>query len=97
MASKVYRATHRWAHIQPRKARLVAGMVRGLPVNEAIAALENHPRRGAKLLHKVVKSALANASQEPDVDLNALVLSECRLKNSDLSLSINNHFLKFRL
>ena len=79
MAAKSYRATHRWARIQPRKARLVAAMVRGLPVNEAIAALENHPRRGAKMLHKVVKSALANASQEPDVDLNALVLSECRV------------------
>ena len=69
-AEKVYRAAHRWARIAPRKARLVASMVRGLPVNDAIAVLDNHPRRASALLSKVVKSALSNASQEADVDLN---------------------------
>ncbi len=77
--SKIYRATHRWARIGPRKARLVAAMVRGLPVNDAIAVLDNHPQRASSLLSKVVKSALSNASQEPDVDLNALVVSEARV------------------
>ena len=79
MAAKVYRAMHRWARIAPRKARLVAAMVRGMPVNEAIAALDNHPQRASSLLSKVVKSALSNASQEADVDLNALVISESRV------------------
>jgi large subunit ribosomal protein L22 len=76
---RTFRAAHRWARIQPRKARLVAAMVRGLPVNDAIAVLEHSPRRGARLLHKVVKSALANASQDPEVDLNALVVDEARV------------------
>ena len=74
--TKVFRAVHRYARIQPRKARLVATMVRGLPVNDAIALLQTHPRRAAHLLHKVVKSALANASNDLDVDLNALVVAE---------------------
>ena len=74
--AKSYSSIHRWARIAPRKARLVADLVRGMPVNDAIAVLENHPRRGAKLLHKVLKSALANASNDLDVDLNALVVSE---------------------
>jgi len=76
---KSYRAIHRWARIAPRKARLVADLVRGMPVNDAIAVLDNNPRRGARLLRKVVKSALANASQDLDIDLNALVVSESRV------------------
>ena len=79
MAGKVYRATHRWARIGPRKARLVAAMLQGLPVNDAIAVLENNPRRASALLRKVVKSALSNASQEADVDLNALIVTEARV------------------
>lgn len=77
--AKSYNSIHRWARIAPRKARLVADLVRGMPVNDAIAVLENHPRRGAKLLHKVLKSALANASNDLDVDLNALVVSEAQV------------------
>ena len=77
--AKSYNSIHRWARIAPRKARLVADLVRGMPVNDAIAVLENHPRRGAKLLHKVLKSALANASNALDVDLNALVVSEAQV------------------
>ena len=76
---KIYHASHRWARIAPRKARLVADLVRGLPVNDALAILESHPRRSAKLLHKVVKSALANASNDMDVDLNALVVHQARI------------------
>ena len=76
---KIYHASHRWARIAPRKARLVADLVRGLPVNDALAILASHPRRSAKLLHKVVKSALANASNDMDVDLNALVVHQARV------------------
>ena len=74
--TKRFRAVHKWARIQPRKARLVATLVRGLPVNDAIALLQTHPRRAAHLLNKVVKSALANAGNDLDVDLNALVIAE---------------------
>ena len=76
---KLYRATHRWARIAPRKARLIADMVRGLPVNDALAVLETHPRRAAYLLRKVLKSAMANASNDLDVDLKALVVHESRV------------------
>ncbi len=74
--TKVFRAVHRYARTAPRKARLLATMVRGLPVNDAIALLKTHPRRAAHLLHKVIKSALANAGNDLDVDLNALVVAE---------------------
>lgn len=76
---KTFRAVHRFARIQPRKARLVADMVRGMAVNDALAVLDGHPKRGAKFLHKVIKSALANASNDVDVNLNALVVAEARV------------------
>ena len=42
-----YTASHRFARIAPRKARLVADMVRGLPVDQALTSLEFSKRRGA--------------------------------------------------
>jgi len=83
-STKSFRAIHRWARISPRKARLIADMVRGLPVNDAVNALEGHPKRAAYLFQKVLKSALANASQDLDVDLNALVVSESRVDEGPL-------------
>ena len=78
-STKTFRAVHKWARIMPRKARLIATLVRGMPVNDALALLSNSPQRGAKLFYKVVKSALANASNDVDIDLNALVLAESRV------------------
>ena len=79
MATKTFRAVHRWARIAPRKARLVADMLRGLPVDDALAILENQPQRAAVLLKKVVRSAMANASQDLGVDLKSLVVEEARV------------------
>jgi large subunit ribosomal protein L22 len=77
--AKIYRAMHRYARIAPRKARLVADLVRGLPANDALAVLENHPRRAAALLYKVLRSAMANASNDLDVDLKALVVHQAHV------------------
>jgi large subunit ribosomal protein L22 len=83
-AAKSFRAIHRWARIAPRKARLIADLVRGMPVNDAVAVLENNPKRAAHFFKKVVKSALANASQDLEIDLNALVVSESRVDEGPL-------------
>jgi large subunit ribosomal protein L22 len=79
MAGKSFQAVHRWARIAPRKARLVADMLRGLPVDDALAVLDQHPKRASVLLRKVVKSAMANASQDLEVDLKSLVIEEARV------------------
>ena len=47
--------------IAPKKANLVAAMVRGRPVEEAIILLEGTHKKGARLLECVIKSAVANA------------------------------------
>ena len=66
-----YLASHRFARIAPRKARLISDMVRGLPVDEALTALDFSKRRGAWYLKSVLKSAIANA-EENDADLSRL-------------------------
>jgi len=55
----------RYARISPQKCRLVADVVRGQPVGNAIATLKFMPKKGAKLVRKVLESAVANA----DIDL----------------------------
>ena len=79
MATKSFRAVHRYARIAPRKARLVAALVRGLQVDDAMAMLENNPRRAAHLLSKVLKSAMDNASQDVDVNLKGLIVADARV------------------
>lgn len=58
-----FRAIHWNAKISPRKARLVMDRVRGLPVSEALDVLKFDRHRGAYLIDRVLKSAIANADQ----------------------------------
>ncbi|MFK7959973.1 MAG: 50S ribosomal protein L22 [Phycisphaerales bacterium] len=69
-----YVATHRFARIATRKARLVADMIRGMPVDEAITALEFSKKRAAWYYKSVLKSAVANA-EEKDADLSRLFVA----------------------
>lgn len=59
----------RYARISPKKSKLIADMVRGKPVSQAIQTLELLPKSPSKHILKVIKSALANAINkgvEPD-------------------------------
>lgn len=69
-----WKATHRYARISPRKARLVADMIRGLRASEALDTLMFTHKRAARLLEKVVRSALASADNQ-DANLRDLVIS----------------------
>jgi large subunit ribosomal protein L22 len=60
-----FRATHRYARISPRKVRRLADLIRGRFADEALDILRYQPHRGARLLEKVLRSALGNA-QDPD-------------------------------
>ncbi len=61
----VFKATHKHARISARKVRLIADMIRGKFADEALDILKYQPQRGARLLEKVLKSALGNA-QDPE-------------------------------
>lgn len=73
-----FRASHRFARIAPRKARLVADLIRGKRVDEAMTLLEFSKKRGAYYLKNVLKSAIANA-EENDADVTTLVVTESRV------------------
>ncbi len=60
------RCVARWIRISPRKMRLVADMVRGKTVNEAIGLLKFTPRSGARPTLKAIQSAVANIVNRDD-------------------------------
>lgn len=64
-------ARHRYARISPRKVRLIADLIRGRDVNDAINILKFSPQRAASLVNKVLKSAIANADSA-EANLEAL-------------------------
>ena len=68
-------ATARFVRITPMKARRVVDMVRGLPVDEALALLQFAPQAAAQTVYKVLESAIANAETTEDLDRGDLVVS----------------------
>ena len=59
-----YQASHRFARISPRKARLVMDLVRGRDVDDAIAMLKFSKQRVSGMIEKVIRSAVANANEQ---------------------------------
>lgn len=66
------KASLNYARIGAQKARLVADLVRGKDVNEAVKILTFSEKKGARLMKKVIESALANAEQKKVIDLDNL-------------------------
>lgn len=62
----------RYARISPQKCRLVADVVRGKPVGNALSTLKYMPKKGARLVHKVLKSAVDNAENNNGADVDEL-------------------------
>jgi large subunit ribosomal protein L22 len=63
------------ARISAQKARLVADQIRGLRVEQAIDLLAFSPRKGARIIQKVLESAIANAEHNEGADVDALEVS----------------------
>ena len=61
------RARAKWVHTSPRKARLVADLIRGRSVPEARTILAFSQRAAASDVEKVLRSAVANAESRPDL------------------------------
>lgn len=59
-------------HLSPQKARLVADMVRGKKVDQALSILAFTPKKGAQIIKKVVESAIANAEHNNGADIDDL-------------------------
>ncbi len=73
------RALTKYIRIAPRKARLAAGLIRGLDVEAAIVQLQYSGLKGGKLLLKTLKSAIANAETIHGVQRGDLQVKEVRV------------------
>jgi large subunit ribosomal protein L22 len=69
------KATAKYVDVPPRKTRLVADVVRGRPVKEALAMLQFMPQKGARHVRKVIESATANAENNYAMDTDTLIVS----------------------
>lgn len=66
------KAVAKYVRIAPRKVRVVMDLIRGKSVQEAFAILKFTPKAGAEVLNKVLKSAVANAENNFDMDSDLL-------------------------
>ena len=73
------KAKTKYVRISPRKARLAAGLIRRLSVEEALLQLKASPLKGARLLKKTLDSAVANAEHNFDAKKEALIIDEVRV------------------
>jgi large subunit ribosomal protein L22 len=72
MSGMEARASSRYVRLSAQKARLVVGLIRGKRVETALGILEYTPKRGAKIVAKTLRSAVANAETAQRVDVDAL-------------------------
>lgn len=69
------RAVLRDARISAQKARLVADLVRGMPVEKAVNELSFSTKKGAQIIKKLLESAIANAENNEGLDADDLALN----------------------
>lgn len=79
-----FRSLLRYARIGPRKLRLVADQIRGRKVNDAYHVLRTSPKRGARMLKKLLDSAISNAeyvaaAKDLELDADELRVNELRV------------------
>jgi large subunit ribosomal protein L22 len=70
-----YQASHRFARISPRKAKLLMDLIRGRNVDDAITMLRFSKKRASVMIEKVVRSAVANANETPTPPRNTLFIA----------------------
>ena len=70
------RAIAKHIRIAPRKIRIVVDLIRGKNIGEAFAILKFTPKVGAEVVEKVLKSAVANAEENYDMNVDNLYVSE---------------------
>ena len=67
----------KYARISPRKVKIVLDLIRGKDVAQAMAILKNTPKSASEYLTKLLRSAVANAENNFNMDASKLYVSEC--------------------
>ncbi len=78
------KATARTVLVVPRKARLTINLVRGKNINDAMAILNNLNKKSARLIKKVLVSAVANAENNFKLDRNNLYIKEAYINDGPI-------------
>ncbi|KQR68024.1 50S ribosomal protein L22 [Rhizobium sp. Leaf384] len=76
LADNEAQAVARTIRVSPQKLNLVAAMIRGKKVDRALAELEFSRKRIAGTVRKTLESAIANAENNHDLDVDSLVVAE---------------------
>ena len=87
------KAVAKGLRISPIRARLVADMIRGKNVHEALTILNNVNNKSAKMTKKVLESAIANAVNNEKADADTLYVKEARV---DAGPVLKRHFFDSR-
>ena len=68
------RAAAKYVRISPQKVRKLVDAVKGKPVEDGLNLLKFMPQKAASIVEKTIRSAVANADQIPDIDVDSLVI-----------------------
>ena len=69
-------ATLKYARISSRKVKIVADLIRGKDVNEALSIVKFTPKASSEIIEKLLKSAIANAENNHNMNTNKLYVAE---------------------
>jgi len=69
------RSVHRFARISSQKARQVTRAITGMPVSQALSVLDFTPKKAAQLIGKVLRTAIANAENNHELDTDDLIVT----------------------
>ena len=75
-------ATLRYARVSPQKCRLVADTIRGKTVDDALRTLTFTPKKSARIVKKVLESAIANAEHNHGADIDELKVSKIEVNEA---------------
>jgi large subunit ribosomal protein L22 len=76
-------ATLRGVRLSAQKGRLVADQIRGLPVDKALDLLAFSPKKGARIIRRVLESAIANAEHNEGADVDELKVKTIYVDKAD--------------
>ena len=76
-ADKRPRAVAKYVRVSPRKVQIVLDLIRNKPADQAMAILRHTPKAACEPLSKLLKSAMANAENNFNMDRDSLYVSEC--------------------
>ena len=76
-AKATAKATH--VRISPRKVQIVLDLIRNQPANKALAILQYTPKAACEPISKLLKSAMANAENNHNMDAARLYVAECQV------------------